>query len=55
VAIRLAGAALCLLVAGAAPARADLKLCNFTESRIGVTVGYKDDKGWLTEGALQRV
>ena len=37
-------------VSASEPARADLKLCNYTESRIGVTVGYKDENGWLTEG-----
>lgn len=41
--------ALCLLMT-ANPAWAGLKLCNYTESRVGVTVGYKDGKGWLTEG-----
>lgn len=39
-----------LLIATGAPARADLKLCNTTASRIGVVIGYKDDKGWTTEG-----
>jgi uncharacterized membrane protein len=43
-------ASLCASLTVSSPALADLKLCNFTESRIGVTVGYKDDKGWLTEG-----
>jgi uncharacterized membrane protein len=38
------------MLAGSGAARADLKLCNFTESRVGVSVGYKDIKGWLTEG-----
>lgn len=47
---------LVLLVAGlgmsanADTARADLKLCNATSSRIGVAVGYQDPKGWATEG-----
>ncbi len=45
-----AALAVALLAALATPARADLTLCNFTESRVGVTVGYKDAKGWLTEG-----
>ena len=31
-------------------AHADLKLCNATSSRIGVSVGYQDGKGWATEG-----
>ncbi|MGB0087757.1 MAG: DUF1036 domain-containing protein [Rhodomicrobiaceae bacterium] len=34
----------------AAPARADLKLCNTTTSRVGVAIGYKDEKGWVSEG-----
>src|SRR5712691_1752671 len=35
---------------GASPARADLKLCNTTASRVGVAIGYKDVEGWATEG-----
>ena len=31
-------------------ALADLKLCNATSSRIGVSIGYRDAKGWATEG-----
>ncbi len=47
--------ALCLLtgafwLAGSAPAAADLRLCNTTQSRIGVAIGYKDGEGWTTEG-----
>ncbi len=34
----------------AAPAHADLKLCNSTESRVGVAIGYQDKEGWATEG-----
>ena len=34
----------------AAPAAADLKLCNTTSSRIGVAIGYEDKNGWTTEG-----
>ena len=29
---------------------ADLKLCNSTSSRVGVSIGYKDANGWATEG-----
>src|SRR5690606_35058157 len=39
-----------LIVVGAHAARADLKLCNATSSRIGVAIGYQDPKGWATEG-----
>jgi uncharacterized membrane protein len=35
---------------GATPAHADLKLCNTTASRVGVSIGYKDAEGWATEG-----
>ena len=39
-----------LLTAAASDAFADLKLCNMTKSRIGVVIGYRDTKGWVTEG-----
>ena len=32
------------------PARADLRLCNQTESKVGVSLGYRDTQGWVTEG-----
>jgi uncharacterized membrane protein len=32
------------------PARADLKLCNTTASRIGVAIGYKEKDEWTSEG-----
>lgn len=38
------------LALSAGPARADLKLCNSTASRIGVSIGYQDATGWATEG-----
>ena len=38
------------LLATASAARADLKLCNATSSRLGVAIGYPDQKGWATEG-----
>lgn len=43
-------AAAALLAASTAIAHADLKLCNSTESRIGVAIGYQDKDGWATEG-----
>ncbi|HKZ97185.1 MAG TPA: DUF1036 domain-containing protein [Hyphomicrobiaceae bacterium] len=40
-----------LLAAATAPvAHADLKLCNSTASRIGISIGYQDANGWATEG-----
>lgn len=43
-----AAVAISLLSAGAA--RAELKLCNATSSRVGVSIGYQDKQGWATEG-----
>lgn len=34
----------------ATAAHADLKLCNSTASRVGVSIGYQDNTGWATEG-----
>ncbi|NVK33351.1 MAG: DUF1036 domain-containing protein [Rhodobacteraceae bacterium] len=31
-------------------ALADLRLCNKTESKVGVAIGYKDKSDWITEG-----
>ncbi len=38
------------LLAAVRPAQADLRVCNATANRIGVTVGYRDPQGWVTEG-----
>jgi uncharacterized membrane protein len=32
------------------PAAADFRLCNNTSSRVGISVGYKENEGWTTEG-----
>ena len=37
-------------LASVAPAKADLRMCNTTSSRIGVAIGYRDAQGWITEG-----
>jgi uncharacterized membrane protein len=38
-------------LASATPAAADFHLCNNTGSRVGISLGYKDnDGGWTTEG-----
>lgn len=44
------GLCLLLFAFSATPAHADLKLCNNTGSRVGVALGYKDAKGWASEG-----
>ncbi len=38
------------LVLGGPAALAELKLCNATPSRIGVAIGYRDERGPATEG-----
>jgi uncharacterized membrane protein len=47
--LALAGAAF-LTTAQTLPARADLQLCNMSQSRVGVALGYKDQQGWASEG-----
>ena len=37
-------------MAVASPALADFRLCNKTDSRVGVSIGYKDHETWSTEG-----
>jgi uncharacterized membrane protein len=46
----LAAAGFAAPVMASFPAAADLRVCNMTTSRIGVSVGYRDQQGWLTEG-----
>ena len=38
------------LLWSALPAKADLRMCNTTSSRIGVAIGYRNAQGWTTEG-----
>jgi uncharacterized membrane protein len=38
------------IVVASKSATAALRLCNYTESRVGVAIGYKDKKGWVSEG-----
>lgn len=42
--------AACGLLLAAVPARADLRLCNLTPSKVGIALGYRDPQGWVTEG-----
>jgi uncharacterized membrane protein len=49
--ITVAASIVALVLTGlAGPARADLKLCNSTPGRVGVSIGYQDANGWATEG-----
>jgi uncharacterized membrane protein len=44
------GGAVAVLAALIVPAAADFRLCNKTESRVGVSIGYKEKDSWSTEG-----
>ena len=39
-----------VLVLTTVPAQADFRLCNNTSNRVGVSIGYKENDGWTTEG-----
>jgi uncharacterized membrane protein len=39
-----------LIVLAPQPAAADFRLCNNTTSRVGISLGYKENDGWSTEG-----
>jgi uncharacterized membrane protein len=47
-----APALLCMLLSPLAvsAAQADLRVCNKTESRVGIAIGYKAERDWTTEG-----
>lgn len=38
------------LGASAVPALADFRVCNATQSLVGVAIGYRAQAGWVTEG-----
>ena len=42
--------AVCGLAVAPDAARADLRMCNTTNSRVGVAIAYRDAQGWTTEG-----
>src|SRR5215470_15761989 len=39
-----------VIVLAPQPAAADFRLCNNTTSRVGISLGYKENDGWTTEG-----
>ena len=53
---RFAAALLLMLAApllsavSASPARADFRVCNATQTLVGVAIGYRAKTGWVTEG-----
>ena len=38
------------LLASAAPARADLRVCNESSNPVSIALGYRADRGWQSEG-----
>ncbi len=38
------------LAAAMAPAHADFRVCNATQSLVGVAIGYRASTGWVSEG-----
>jgi uncharacterized membrane protein len=49
-ALLLAGLVLAALAVSAAPARADLRVCNQSANQVSIALGYRADKGWQSEG-----
>ena len=43
-------AAVGITLAAAAPAAADLRLCNNTANRVSVALAYTDGQSWVSEG-----
>ena len=50
VSLAAAGASLVAMLAAATPAHADFRVCNTTQSLVGVAIGYRASTGWVTEG-----
>ncbi|MBB4305656.1 putative membrane protein [Rhodobium orientis] len=38
------------VLTGTVPALADFRMCNRTGGMVGVAIGYRDTKSWVTEG-----
>ena len=49
----LIGAMLASLAVGATPAWADLRICNETPNLVSVSLGYRAERGWMSEGWWQ--
>ena len=49
-AILVVGLVLSALTLSAAPARADLRVCNQSANPVSIALGYRADKGWQSEG-----
>jgi uncharacterized membrane protein len=48
--LAIAGLMLAALIASAAPARADLRVCNESSNPVSIALGYRAERGWQSEG-----
>jgi uncharacterized membrane protein len=39
-----------MIAAGTGGAQADFRVCNATQNLVGVSIGYRAQAGWITEG-----
>lgn len=51
--LTLVGTLLSSMLFFAAPAKADLRVCNETANMVSVALGYRADRGWMSEGWWQ--
>lgn len=51
--VLLAGFAAFMAMAATSPARAELRVCNETANLISVALGYRAERGWMSEGWWQ--
>ncbi|HTN60423.1 MAG TPA: DUF1036 domain-containing protein, partial [Devosia sp.] len=51
--LALAGTLIASLVFFSLPARADLRVCNETANPLTVALGYRAERGWMSEGWWQ--
>jgi uncharacterized membrane protein len=49
----LAGLAGIMAMAATTPARAELRVCNETSNLISIALGYRAERGWMSEGWWQ--
>ena len=48
--LAIAGLMLTAHIASAAPARADLRVCNDSSNPVSIALGYRAERGWQSEG-----
>ena len=51
--LTLVGALVSSFLLFSAPARADLRICNETANLVSVAIGYRAERGWMSEGWWQ--